>query len=34
MERRELETVIYENDGPIARMILDRPEKATPGARR
>ena len=28
MERRELETVIYEKDGPIARIILNRPEKA------
>lgn len=28
MERQELETVIYEKDGPIARIILDRPEKA------
>jgi enoyl-CoA hydratase len=28
MERTELETVIYEKDGPIARIILNRPEKA------
>ena len=28
MERRELETVIYEKDGAIARIILNRPEKA------
>ncbi|HEY3941060.1 MAG TPA: enoyl-CoA hydratase-related protein [Acidimicrobiales bacterium] len=28
MERRELESVIYEKDGPIARVILNRPEKA------
>lgn len=28
MERRELETVIYEKDGPVARIILNRPEKA------
>ena len=28
MERHELETVIYEKDGPIARIILNRPEKA------
>lgn len=28
MERRELETVIYEKDGPIARIILNRPDKA------
>jgi len=28
VERRELETVIYEKDGPIARIILNRPEKA------
>ena len=28
MERQELETVIYEKDGPIARIILNRPEKA------
>jgi enoyl-CoA hydratase len=28
MERRELETVIYEKEGPIARIILNRPEKA------
>ena len=28
MERRQLSTVIYEKDGPIARIILDRPEKA------
>ena len=28
VERRELETVIYEKDGPIARLILNRPEKA------
>lgn len=28
MERHELETVIYEKDGPVARIILNRPEKA------
>ncbi|HUZ09274.1 MAG TPA: enoyl-CoA hydratase-related protein [Acidimicrobiales bacterium] len=28
MERRQLSTVIYEKDGPIARIILDRPDKA------
>jgi enoyl-CoA hydratase len=28
MERRELETVIYEKDGPVARIVLDRPERA------
>jgi enoyl-CoA hydratase/carnithine racemase len=28
MERHELETVVYEKDGPIARIILNRPEKA------
>lgn len=28
MERRELETVIYEKDGPVARIILNRPAKA------
>jgi enoyl-CoA hydratase/carnithine racemase len=28
MERRELETVIYEKEAPIARIILNRPEKA------
>jgi enoyl-CoA hydratase len=28
MERRELEAVIYEKDGPIARIILNRPEAA------
>ncbi len=28
MERHELEAVIYEKDGPIARIILNRPEKA------
>jgi enoyl-CoA hydratase/carnithine racemase len=28
MERQELETVIYEKDGPIARIILNRPDKA------
>ena len=28
METRELETVLYEKDGPIARIILNRPEKA------
>ena len=28
MQRMELETVIYEKDGPIARIILNRPEKA------
>jgi enoyl-CoA hydratase/carnithine racemase len=28
MERQELEAVIYEKDGPIARIILNRPEKA------
>jgi enoyl-CoA hydratase len=28
MERKELDTVIYEKEGPIARIILNRPEKA------
>jgi enoyl-CoA hydratase len=28
MERQELETVVYEKDGPVARIILNRPEKA------
>src|ERR1700722_16594578 len=28
VERQELETVIYEKYGPIARIILNRPEKA------
>ena len=28
MDRLELETVIYEKEGPIARIILNRPEKA------
>src|SRR5438105_242635 len=28
MERHELDTVIYEKDAPIARIILNRPEKA------
>jgi len=28
MERRELDAVIYEKDGPIARIILNRPDKA------
>jgi enoyl-CoA hydratase len=28
LERRELETVIYEKEGPVARIILNRPEKA------
>jgi enoyl-CoA hydratase len=28
MDRRELETIIYEKDGPVARIILNRPEKA------
>jgi enoyl-CoA hydratase len=28
MERSELETVIYEKEGPVARIILNRPEKA------
>jgi len=28
MERQELDTVIYEKDGPIARIILNRPERA------
>jgi len=28
VERHELEAVIYEKDGPIARIILNRPEKA------
>lgn len=28
MDRRELETVIYEKDGPVARIILNRPGKA------
>jgi len=28
MERQELETVIYEKEGPVARIILNRPEKA------
>jgi hypothetical protein len=31
MERHELETVIYEKAGPIARIILNRPEKANAG---
>ncbi|MBV8463812.1 MAG: enoyl-CoA hydratase/isomerase family protein [Acidimicrobiales bacterium] len=28
MERTELETIIYEKDGPIARLILNTPDKA------
>lgn len=28
MERRQLETVVYEKDGPVARIILNRPDKA------
>ncbi len=28
MERTELETIIYEKDGPIARIVLNMPEKA------
>jgi enoyl-CoA hydratase len=28
VERQELETVIYEKEGPVARIILNRPEKA------
>ena len=28
VERRELEAVIYEREPPIARIILNRPEKA------
>jgi enoyl-CoA hydratase/carnithine racemase len=28
MERRDLETVRYEKDGPVARVILNRPDKA------
>jgi enoyl-CoA hydratase/carnithine racemase len=28
MERRELETVIYEKEAPVARIILNRPERA------
>ena len=28
MERRELEAVIYEREPPIARIILNRPDKA------
>jgi len=28
VERHELETVIYEKDGPVARIILNRPDKA------
>lgn len=28
MQREERETVIYEKDGPVARIILNRPEKA------
>jgi len=28
MERHQLETVVYEKDGPVARIVLDRPEKA------
>jgi enoyl-CoA hydratase len=28
VERQELETVIFEKDGPVARIILNRPEKA------
>jgi enoyl-CoA hydratase len=28
MDRQELDTVIYEKDGPVTRIILNRPEKA------
>jgi enoyl-CoA hydratase len=28
VEKTELETIIYEKDGPIARIVLNRPEKA------
>jgi enoyl-CoA hydratase len=28
MEQTELETIIYEKDGPIARIVMNRPEKA------
>src|SRR5260370_27458859 len=28
MDRQELDTVIYEKEGPVARIILNRPEKA------
>jgi enoyl-CoA hydratase len=28
MERKEMDTVIYEKEGPVARIILNRPEKA------
>jgi hypothetical protein len=28
VERHELETVVYEKDGPVARIVLNRPEKA------
>jgi enoyl-CoA hydratase len=28
VERHELETVIYEKDGPVARIVLNRPDKA------
>ena len=28
MDRTELETIIYEKDGPIARIVLNMPEKA------
>lgn len=28
VKRRELKTVVYEKDGPVARIILNRPEKA------
>jgi enoyl-CoA hydratase/carnithine racemase len=28
MERRQMGTVVYEKDGPVARVVLDRPEKA------
>ena len=30
MERRTLEAVIYEREPPIARIILNRPDKANP----
>ncbi len=28
MDRQELESIIYEKDGPIARIVLNRPDKA------
>jgi enoyl-CoA hydratase len=32
MERRVLEAVIYERDPPIARIILNRPDKVSTAA--